>query len=378
MLGLSRLGYSLAVNRQIPSSVGRLHPRYRTPFVVIGLGALLALGLAIPQDVEFLAAIYAFGATLAFFLVHLSVLRLRFREPDRDRPFRIPFNVPVLGRAVPLPAVAGLLMALGALAAVFAFHDAARIIGPAWMAGGLVLYVLYRTGSEKPLTKRVNVPEETLTRSGVPSGEYGSILVPIFGTPLDDDIMQTAGRLAAEEGSDDEEGAQIEAVWVFQVPMSLPLDGRLPEAELKRARAALKRAKAVGEEYEGVTVSTFTVRARSAGQAIVREARRRGVEAIVMPAEEPSLVRGGVLLGGKEGLRSTFIGETTRYVINKAPSRVILTAPPDPARRRRHVHHRAAPPPVPDPTMSLRRAAERLRRRVPAGAADDVGGDGTI
>jgi APA family basic amino acid/polyamine antiporter len=70
------------------------------------------------------------------------------------------------------------------------------------------------------------------------------------------------------------------------------------------------------------------VRARSAGEAIVREAKRRGVEAIVLAAEQPDQMRGGVLLGGKEGLHDTFVGETTRYVVNKAPCRVILTAPP--------------------------------------------------
>ena len=64
--------------------------------------------------------------------------------------------------------------------------------------------------------------------------------------------------------------------------MSLPIDAALPEAQLKRARAALARAKAVGEEYEGVEVATATVRARRAGQAIVDEARRRGVQAIVL------------------------------------------------------------------------------------------------
>ena len=66
MFGLSRLGYSLALNRQIPSMVGRLHPRYNTPVVLIVLGALLAIALVLPTDLEFLAAIYAFGATLAF------------------------------------------------------------------------------------------------------------------------------------------------------------------------------------------------------------------------------------------------------------------------------------------------------------------------
>ena len=84
--------------------------------------------------------------------------------------------------------------------------------------------------------------------------------------------------------------------------MSLPIDARLPEEQIKRARAALARAKAIGEEYQGVEVATATVRARRAGAAIVEEARRRGVQAIVLAAEEPSRVRGGALLGGRGGL----------------------------------------------------------------------------
>ena len=70
------------------------------------------------------------------------------------------------------------------------------------------------------------------------------------------------------------------------------------------------------------------MRARKAGQAIVREAKRRGVEAVVLAAEEPTRVGGGLRLGGKPGLHDTSVGETTRYVINKATCRVILTAPP--------------------------------------------------
>ena len=83
--------------------------------------------------------------------------------------------------------------------------------------------------------------------------------------------------------------------------MSLPLDARLPEAQIMHARRALARAKAVGEEYTGVEVATATVRTRRAGHAIVEEARRRGVEAIVLGAEEPSLIRGGGAPGGARG-----------------------------------------------------------------------------
>jgi basic amino acid/polyamine antiporter, APA family len=328
MFGLSRLGYSLALNRQIPSLVGRLHPRHDTPVVLIALGALLAIALVIPTDIEFLAAIYAFGATLAFLIVHLSVIRLRFREPGRDRPYKVPFNLRMGVVEVPLTALLGGAMAAVAFGSVVVLHDAARWVGLGWMAFGIGLYVTYRTTEGKPVFKRVTVPAKALTRREV-QAEFGSILVPVLGTPLDDDIMQTAGRLAGEESADfGEGGAVIEALWVFEVPMALPLDTRVSDGDLQRARRALARAKAVGEEYEGVEVATATVRARRAGEAIVHEAKRRGVEAIVLAAEEPTGIRGGLRLGGKQGLHDSFVGETTRYVLQKAPCRVILTAPP--------------------------------------------------
>ena len=73
--------------------------------------------------------------------------------------------------------------------------------------------------------------------------EYGSILVPLTGTPLDDDMIQTAGRLAGEDtdpGLEEDAGSTIEALWIFEVPMALPIDARLPDAQLERARAALR------------------------------------------------------------------------------------------------------------------------------------------
>ena len=327
MLGVSRVGYSLATNRQIPSRIGRLSSRWGTPFVVIGVAAVAAAALVLPTDLELLIGIYAFGALLAFTIAHVSVIVLRFREPTRERGYRVPLSIRIRGAAVPIPAVIGAALAGAGLISVMIFHSGARYVGLGWLFSGLVLYVAYRKTQQKPLLKRVTIPERALRHETL-EPEFGSILVPIFGTPLDDDIVQTAGRLAGETRDDVvEEGAVIEAIWVFEMPLSLPLDAPLPESQVQRARQALARAKAVGEEYEGVEVATATVRARRAGQAIVSEAKRRGVEAIVLAAEEPSRVRGGALLGGSGPLEN-YVGEITKYVINKAPCRVILTAPP--------------------------------------------------
>ncbi len=331
MLGLSRLAYALSTNRQIPSGLGRLHPVRSTPYVLIILAGVISAGLVIPEDLDFLVGIYAFGAMLAFTIAHLSVCRLRYREPDRDRPYRVPGSVQVRGRPLPLPAVFGMLASAAAWVALMVVHEPARYVGLGWMTMGLAMYVIYRRADETSLLRRVTVSPEVL-RAEPPRDErgYGSILVPLFGTDLDEDIVHTAALLVSGEPTDDAaiDAATIEAVWMFVIPMSLPLDARLPEAQLKAARQALARAKAVGEEYAGVQVATAIVRTRRAGYAIVDEAQRRGVEAIVLGAEEPSLIRGGARLGGRGGRLENFVGDVTKYVINKATCRVIVTAPP--------------------------------------------------
>ena len=326
MLGLSRLSYSLATNGQIPAGLGKLHREHATPYVAITIAAVLSFVLVLSNDIDFLAGIFAFGAMLAFTIAHVSIIVLRFREPNLPRAFRIPLNVKVGNAQLPLPAVAGALIAGGAWVSVIVLHSGARVIGGLWMLVGIVFYVVYRRVQGKPLAKRYQIPAEALREA--PEVEYGAILVPIFGEEMDDDIVGTAGRLAAEEADEGEGGAVIEAIYVVEIPMSLPLDARVPEEKIQEARRALQRAKHVGEEYEGVEVATASVRARTYGQGIVEEARRRGVEAIVLAAEEPTRMRGGRRLGGRGGPRNRSVGETTRYVIEKAPCRVILTAPP--------------------------------------------------
>ena len=328
MLGLSRLAYSLSTNRQIPSALGRLHPTRSTPYVLILIAGAIAAGLVAPESLDFLIGIYAFGAMLAFTIAHVSLIRLRRTEPDRDRPYRIPLSVTVRGTAVPLPAAFGALVSAAGWIAVMVVHEPARYVGWGWMLGGVLLYVIYRRADEAPLLRRVTVAPEVLRPEPPRERDYGSILVPLSGTSLDEDIVQTAALLVAGEQTDEAaiDTATIEAVWIFVIPMSLPIDARLPEEQVTKSREALARAKLVGEEYAGVQVATATVRTRRAGYAIVDEARRRGVEAIVLGAEEPSRIRGGAQLGGRGGLEN-YVGDVTKYVVAKAHCRVIVTAP---------------------------------------------------
>ena len=101
MLGHPRLAYSLATNRQIPSArraaapAAAARPTWRSS---IAGGARLRRWRCRTTS-SFLAGIFAFGAMLAFAIAHLSVIVLRFREPDRPSAFRVPLSFTVRRRA---------------------------------------------------------------------------------------------------------------------------------------------------------------------------------------------------------------------------------------------------------------------------------------
>ena len=332
MVGITRTAYMLATHRQIPRALARLHPTYTTPYIVIAICTALVFLLLLPSDIELLAGMFAYGALIAFALAHLSVCVLRFKDPGRPRPVKVPLNVRLRWGELPLPAVLGAVLAFVAWVGVLVYHDEARFFGTLWMGIGVILFVMYRSRQGLSLTGRVEVTAGTLATAEPEEVAYQTILVPIFGEALDDDIMSTAGQLAAENREEGEAGAMIRAVYPIEVPMALPLDARLPREKVERGERALARAKQVGEEYEGVEVTTEMIRGRTLGSAIVGLARRLPVDVIVIGAEPPTRIKGGGLLGGIAGTRPRELGEVTAYVLEKAPCRVLVTAPPDASR----------------------------------------------
>jgi len=213
---------------------------------------------------------------------------------------------------------------------VVLLHDAARWVGLGWLLFGLVGYVIYRKGIEQvSLTKQVTVDAHALTRPKV-SVSLHNIIVPIFGTKLDDDIVSTAGRLAAEEDDEKgEEGARLTVLYLIEVPMRLELEGPIDEKIEADAIRASERARAIAEEYADVQVNVEIIRTRKIGSGIVDAARRWKADAIVLGSEPPSPIKGGWMLGGTGESRPDEIGPITGYVLRRAPCRVLLTAPPN-------------------------------------------------
>src|SRR2546430_9532399 len=145
IIGASRLVYSMGLHRQVPDRLSRLHPRFSTPWVGILLFGAIACLTIMHGQAAFLGNLYAFGAMLSFSMAHLSVIRLRVRDPDRPRPYRGPGTLRVRGRELPVFALLGLAGTGLAFVVVTILHVEVAIAGIAWLALGIGVYVLYRS-----------------------------------------------------------------------------------------------------------------------------------------------------------------------------------------------------------------------------------------
>ena len=81
----------------------------------------------------FLGNLYAFGAMLSFTIAHISVVRLRIIDPDRERPYRAPFNIRIRGHDIPGSSVFGGLATFAAFVVVTVLHPAVAISGVVWL-----------------------------------------------------------------------------------------------------------------------------------------------------------------------------------------------------------------------------------------------------
>ncbi len=310
--GAGRIAYSMGQRQMLPHTFGTLNRRTLiSPAAIVSAAliasALLVIGHFIPTEaVRFLAGLFSFGVLLAFTAAQLAVIRMRFTEPELERPFRAPFDIRIRGADVPAAALIGAPLTFAIWIASLVTHDATRIAGPLWLLFGAAVYVVTRVSRGESLVGPVVPAEPDLVPA--PEGVYERILVPMKLGPIGEEVLATAIKLAEERGS------TVSALHVIAVPLDKPLDAYMIEAE-ERAEASLAEAKLLAAEHR-VTVEGNVVRARAIGEAIVEEARKEGVDLIVM-GSSPRWRR-----------QSRFFSPTVDYVLRHAPSEVMVIAYP--------------------------------------------------
>ena len=157
LIGISRLAFSLGRYQLIPPQLSRVHQRSKTPFIAIILFSLAAIIILIPslfarEGFLRLGTLYAFGSLLSFIFAHASVLSLRIKNPEWHRPFKLGWNIQFRDRELPLTAILGLVGTSIIWIVVIITQPYSRWVGLAWIAVGLIIYIIYRWIKRLPVT----------------------------------------------------------------------------------------------------------------------------------------------------------------------------------------------------------------------------------
>jgi APA family basic amino acid/polyamine antiporter len=153
VMSASRVTYSMSRFDCLSRWFEQVHPRFHTPVRTIVVFSIIAavqtiLSFLTPNAMDTLGNMYAFGATMGYTLVFISLIKLRFSDPHIPRPYKMPLNIKVRFRGTkvdfPVLGIVGMLGVLTILFEVILTHAIGRIAGPAWVLLCLAYYAWYR------------------------------------------------------------------------------------------------------------------------------------------------------------------------------------------------------------------------------------------
>ena len=132
MMAQPRIFYSMANDGLLPPFAKKIHPRFRTPHItsiITGVIVSIASGFT---PIGILGEMVSIGTLMAFVIVSVGIIFLRYQRPELERPFKVPL--------VPFVPALSALVSLGLMAGLPGATWMRLII---WMALGIVLYFAY-------------------------------------------------------------------------------------------------------------------------------------------------------------------------------------------------------------------------------------------
>jgi len=167
----------------------KVHPKFKTPHVTTILTGVVVGGFSAVMSIDEMVDLTNIGTLFAFVLVCVGITILRYKEPNRARPFKVPFG-------------AWLLPMMGAVSCVFLMVYLPptswwRFV--AWLMIGLSVYLSYGY-AKSVLGRKVNRPDKTpgwLMLLGL-----GSFLIAIgiLAVPHHETIKELMAGLSAGNG----------------------------------------------------------------------------------------------------------------------------------------------------------------------------------
>lgn len=134
-LAATRILYAMSRDNFLPKRFQKLHPKFHTPVKLTWLVGVVGMIGSFTLNLDIAAALCNFGTLTAFMIVCIAVLILRKTDPDRHRPFKVPFS--------PLFPSLGILCCGGLMIYSMKVAITSALIFPIWLGVGALIYLHY-------------------------------------------------------------------------------------------------------------------------------------------------------------------------------------------------------------------------------------------
>lgn len=209
----SRVSFAMGRDGTLPSLLGNVHRKKRTPSNAVIISGFIIIGMALLLPIEEIAVSATIMFLLLFIIANMSLITLRKKRPDLDRGYRVPFMplVPMLG------------IGLNILIAIYIWNfpggigQVAWYVALFWISSGLIIHYFYggREAIEEIPEEKVELLDYISAKVIVDKKRF-RVLVPM--ADFEDVALVEFGAMMAKE-----KGGELDIMNVVEVPSNLPL-----------------------------------------------------------------------------------------------------------------------------------------------------------
>ena len=134
-LGTTRILFAMSRDNFLPKSLNKVHDKFQTPHILTWISGLIVIICALFMDLNISAELCNFGTFTSFIIICIAVLILRKTEPNRERPFKVPF--------CPWFPIFGVVTCLALMYCKFSAKATSALYFVIWLLIGVAIYALY-------------------------------------------------------------------------------------------------------------------------------------------------------------------------------------------------------------------------------------------
>ena len=134
-LGTTRIFYAIARDNFLPKNIMKVHPKFKTPHIITWISGLIVIIGSLFMDLNISAELCNYGTFASFVIICIEVLILRKTDPDRHRPFKVPF--------CPLFPILGILMCSCFMIYKSLSGGDSSLYFLLWIIMGLAIYIIF-------------------------------------------------------------------------------------------------------------------------------------------------------------------------------------------------------------------------------------------